>query len=69
MKDKMFSTLFKYYLQHSNKHVENNESCHVVQGLNFVECLTCKDHAHYIRPGIMLQHNSDYSIRNKIKLF
>ena len=57
-------TLRAYAQRHDNNNPDHNT---LVYG-NFTECVTCKDHAHYAAHMIMIRHNSDYSIHERVEL-
>ena len=62
-RDDLYLTLWAYAKQHSK---EFNHPT-LVYG-NFTACKHCGDHAHYYEPGIMIRHNRDYSINEKIQV-
>ena len=60
----MERTIKAYAKQHRLEYTGHK----VLIGMNFTHCVVCGDHAHYWKPGYMIQHNSDYTIHNRIAL-
>ena len=59
----MDRTLKAYAARHKKETGHNT----LVYG-NFCECSICKDHAHYADYMIMIRHNSDYTLHERIEL-
>jgi hypothetical protein len=53
---------------YAQQHIKNNPKHRIIIGLNFVECVDCKEHAHYYAAGYMIKHNSNYSINEKVEI-